>query len=156
VCRLALTETREPARLIEDEVRRTLTSSAFLAKIPVRMSGCPNGCSQHHVAAIGLQGSIRKIGGEHVPHFQVLLGGSVHDGGAVFGQAAAKVPASLAPAVVVRLASLYLKERLAGESAGAYLARDFDRARQAVVDLCLPAVPASEDDLAEQRGDGAA
>jgi sulfite reductase (NADPH) hemoprotein beta-component len=142
--------------LIEDEVRRTLTSSALLAKIPVRMSGCPNGCGQHHVAAIGLQGSIRKIAGEHVPHFQVLLGGSVHDGGAVFGQAAAKVPASLAPAVVARLASLYLEERLAGESAGAYLARDIDRARQAIIDQCQPAGGASEVELAQDRGDGTA
>jgi sulfite reductase (NADPH) hemoprotein beta-component len=156
VCRLAVTETREPARLIEDEVRRTLINSAFLAKIPVRMSGCPNGCSQHHVAAIGLQGSIRKIGGEHVPHFHVLLGGSVHDGGAIFGQAAAKVPAGLAPAVVARLASLYLEERLAGESAGAYLARDFDRARQAIIDQCQPAGSASEVGLAEDRSDGIA
>jgi sulfite reductase beta subunit-like hemoprotein len=68
----------------------------------------------------------------------VLLGGYVHDGGAVFGQPAAKIPASLAPAVVARLASLYLEERLEGESAGAYLAREFDRARQAVAELCQP------------------
>ena len=136
VCRLAVTETREPARLIEAEVRRTLATTGLEARFPVRMSGCPNGCSQHHVAAIGLQGSIRKAGGEPRPHYMVLLGGHVHDCGAVFGQAAATIPASLAPAVVARLASLYLEERLDGESAGAYLAREFDRARQAVAELC--------------------
>ncbi len=138
VCRLAVTETREPARLIEEEVRRTLAPPGLEARLPVRMSGCPNGCSQHHVAAIGLQGSIRKAGGEPTPHYLVLLGGYVHDGGAVFGQAAATIPAGLAPAVVARLASLYLEERLDGESAGAYLAREFDRASQAVAELCQP------------------
>lgn len=138
VCRLAVTETREPARLIEAEVRRTLATRGLEAKLPVHMSGCPNGCSQHHVAAIGLQGSIRKAGGEPTPHYMVLLGGHVHDGGAVFGRAAATIPASLAPAVVARLASLYLEERLDGESAGAYLAREYERARQAVAELCQP------------------
>ncbi len=146
VCRLAVTETREPARLIEEEVRRTLAAPGLEARFPVRMSGCPNGCSQHHVAAIGLQGSIRKAGGEPRPHYMVLLGGHVQDCGAVFGQAAATIPATLAPAVVARLASLYLEERLDGESAGAYLAREFDRARQAVAELCSPqALPGASD-----------
>jgi sulfite reductase beta subunit-like hemoprotein len=139
VCRLAVTETRVTARLIEEEVRRTLSTPGLVARLPVRMSGCPNGCSQHHIAAIGLQGSIRKADGEPTPHYLVLLGGYRHDGGAVFGQAAAKIPTSLAPAVVARLASLYLEQRLDGESAGACLAREFERARQAVAELCQPA-----------------
>jgi sulfite reductase beta subunit-like hemoprotein len=156
VCRLAVTETREPARLIEDEVRRTLATPGLEARFPVRMSGCPNGCSQHHVAAIGLQGSIRRADGEPTPHYLVLLGGYVHEGGAVFGQTAAKIPASLAPAVVARLASLYLEGRLDGEGAGAYLARDFDRARQAITEQCQAGAAASEVDHSEQRGEGAA
>jgi sulfite reductase beta subunit-like hemoprotein len=28
--------------------------------LDIKVSGCPNGCGQHHIAAIGFQGSLRK------------------------------------------------------------------------------------------------
>ena len=29
----------------------------------IKISGCPNGCGQHHIATIGFQGSVRRLGG---------------------------------------------------------------------------------------------
>ena len=29
----------------------------------IKISGCPNGCGQHHIATIGFQGSVRTVGG---------------------------------------------------------------------------------------------
>ena len=34
-------------------------------KIHIKMSGCPNGCSQHHIANIGFYGASIKVGGRH-------------------------------------------------------------------------------------------
>jgi len=96
----------------------------------VHVSGCPNGCSQHHLAAIGLQGSARKLGGRAIPQYFVLVGGGVDDLGASFGKLAGKVPARRVPEAVDRLVALYLSERREGENAGAFFRRAFDRAKE--------------------------
>ena len=87
------------------------------------MSGCPNGCSQHHIAGIGLQGSARKVGGRAVPQYFVLLGGGVDGTGARFGRLAAKIPAHRIPDALERLVALYRSRRAEGESATAFFAR---------------------------------
>ena len=43
----------------------------------IKVSGCPNGCAQHHIATIGLQGGVRKVGGELVPQYHLTIGGGV-------------------------------------------------------------------------------
>jgi sulfite reductase (NADPH) hemoprotein beta-component len=133
-CRLAVTRTRGVARLIEDEVR-TLGPGALAAHLPVHLSGCPNGCSQHHVAAIGLQGSARRMGAGAVPQVFVLLGGGVGDAGASFGKLVGKVPARRAPEAVRRLTELYVSGRKDGERAHEFFARAFDRAKEVIAPL---------------------
>ena len=135
VCRLAVTRTRGVARLVEERVREELDTGALAARLPVHVSGCPNGCSQHHLAAIGLQGSARKLGGRAVPQYFVLVGGGVGGGGAEFGKLAGKVPARRIPEAVARLTALYLAERRPDEEAGPFFARAFDLARQAIAPL---------------------
>ncbi len=132
VCRLAVTQTRTVARLVEGEVRTALGPLALQAELPVHVSGCPNGCSQHHLAAIGLQGSARKLGGRAVPQYSILVGGHPDGSEARFGVPVGKVPSRRIPEAVTRLVSLYLAERRAGEPAGAFFARATDRAREAV------------------------
>ena len=131
VCRLSVTRTRPVARAIEER-SRTLGEPALRSRLPVHVSGCPNGCSQHHLAAIGLQGSARKVGGRFVPQYFVLLGGGVDERGVSFGKLAGKVPARRVPEVVERLVDLYLSERTEGEGAGPFFARALDRAKQVV------------------------
>jgi sulfite reductase beta subunit-like hemoprotein len=133
-CRLAVTNTRGVARLVEAEVRAG-GDAVLRTPLPVHVSGCPNGCSQHHLAAIGLQGSARKLGGRAVPQYFVLVGGGVGEAGATFGRLAGKVPARRAPEAVQRLVALYLAERGPGEAAGAFFTRAFDRAKAAIADL---------------------
>jgi sulfite reductase beta subunit-like hemoprotein len=134
-CRLAVTSTRRLARLVETQVRAGLGEAAVTTALPVHVSGCPNGCSQHHLAAIGLQGSARKLNGRAVPQYFVLVGGGVSEDGARFARLAGKVPARRVPEAVERLARLYLAEREAGEPAGAFFARALDRAKAAIADL---------------------
>jgi sulfite reductase (NADPH) hemoprotein beta-component len=131
-CRLAVTRTRGIARLVEEHVRATLGEAATGTVLPVNVSGCPNGCSQHHLAAIGLQGSARKLGADALPQYFVLLGGGATDGQARFGRIAAKIPVRRVPDAIRALVSLYLAERLPGESAGPFFARSFERAKAAI------------------------
>ncbi len=127
-CRTAVTRTRTLARLAGDRVRARLGAAALAAPLPVHVSGCPHGCSQHHVAAIGLQGSARKLGGRAVPQYFVLLGGGSGPNGARFGKLAAKIPARRIPEALELLTALYLAERAPGEEAGAFFARAHGRA----------------------------
>jgi sulfite reductase (NADPH) hemoprotein beta-component len=132
VCRTAVTRTRGVARMIEERVRSHLGPRALRTALPVHISGCPNGCGQHHTAAIGLQGSARKVGGRAVPQYFVLVGGGAAEGGAAFARLAGKVPARRVAEAIERLVALYLAERHDGEEASVFFARALDRAKEVV------------------------
>ncbi len=122
-CKLAVTASRGLGRLLEQHLRARPDLVAAARDLQIKVSGCPNGCSQHHVAGIGLQGSARKVGGRSVPQYFVLLGGGVDDAGARFGRLAAKIPAHRVPEALDRLIALYRARRTDGESATAFFAR---------------------------------
>ncbi len=73
-CKLAVTQSRGLARLVRDSFTDGRGRSAA-DDVKIKISGCPNGCGQHHVAGIGFQGSIRKVGDRAVPQYFVMLGG---------------------------------------------------------------------------------
>jgi sulfite reductase (NADPH) hemoprotein beta-component len=120
----------------------------------IKISGCPNGCGQHHIATIGFQGSVRRIGGRAVPQYFVMVGGGTEHGGASFGRLAAKIPARRIPVVVDRLIEMYAREKNEGESATSFFGRvSVERVRLALADLerltAADAVPDDFVDLAE-------
>ena len=41
----------------------------------IKMSGCPNGCSQHHIANIGFYGASIKVGEHTIPAYIPHVGG---------------------------------------------------------------------------------
>ena len=106
-CRLAVTQSRGLGRLLEDHLRARPDLIAAADGARIKISGCPNGCGQHHIATIGFQGSVRRLGSRAVPQYFVMVGGGAHDRGATFGRLAAKIPARRIPEVVERLIDLY-------------------------------------------------
>ena len=115
-CRLAVTQSRGLGRVLTDaiEARPDLATSAATATI--KISGCPNGCGQHHIATLGFQGSVRKVDGRAVPQYFVMVGGTATAGGATFARLAAKVPARRVSAAVERLLEWYQRDRVGDES----------------------------------------
>ena len=93
------------------------------ADLSIKISGCPNGCGQHHIAGLGFQGSVRKLEGRAVPQYFVMVGGGVTDGRAHFARIAAKVPARRTGEALERLVGLYRSEAGEGESAKAFFQR---------------------------------
>jgi sulfite reductase (NADPH) hemoprotein beta-component len=155
-CKLAVTQSRGLGRLLEDHLRAHPELVERAPGLDLKVSGCPNGCGQHHVAAIGFQGSARKVGGAAVPQYFVLVGGALGPDGARFGRLAAKVPARRVPEALGRLVALYRAQRRDGEDAPAFFARvDPARARAALEDLAeLGPEALSSDDLVDlgERG----
>jgi sulfite reductase (NADPH) hemoprotein beta-component len=122
-CRLAVTQSRGLARGLSETLEGRADLSSLAADATIKVSGCPNGCGQHHVATLGLQGSVRKVGTRAVPQYFVMVGGRVSSEGAAFARLAAKVPARRMSAAVVRLLEWYRDTRLEGESASAFFGR---------------------------------
>ena len=67
-------------------------------RIHIKMSGCPNGCSQHHIANIGFYGASIKVGEHTIPAYIAHIGGSYEGGDVRFGDAAEEPPAGQARA----------------------------------------------------------
>jgi sulfite reductase beta subunit-like hemoprotein len=135
-CRLAVTQSRGLGRLLEDHLRARPDLIAAADGARIKISGCPNGCGQHHVATIGFQGSVRRVGSRAVPQYFVMVGGGAHENGAAFGRLAAKIPARRIPETVERLIGLYAREKREDESAVAFFQRvDLEVVKTTLADL---------------------
>ena len=153
-CRLAVTQSRGLGRLLEDHLRARPDLIAAADGARIKISGCPNGCGQHHIATIGFQGSVRRVGSRAVPQYFVMVGGGTNAEAATFAKTAAKIPARRVPEALERLIALYQRERADGELAPAFFQRiELSRVARELGDLerLTPddAVPLDFVDLAE-------
>jgi sulfite reductase beta subunit-like hemoprotein len=105
------------------------------------MSGCPNGCSQHHIANIGFYGASLKVGGRQMPAYIPHIGGNYVGGEIVFGtRLKSRLPAKRVPEAVERWIRLYEAERTDGEEFNDFAERiGAGRFEETVKELTLPA-----------------
>ncbi len=123
-CKLGISSSRGMARELQ---RRLLAAVDDLPedvrKLKIKVSGCPNSCSQHHIADLGFYGGSRKVGGYTVPHFNVVLGGQWTENAGSYGLAICAVPSKRIPDVVDRITGKFAAEHTKGESFQAYIKR---------------------------------
>jgi sulfite reductase (NADPH) hemoprotein beta-component len=156
-CRLAVTQSRGLGRTLTEHLSARPDMVDLVPSGDIKISGCPNGCGQHHVASIGFQGSVRKLAGRAVPQYFVLVGGGCSDEGvAHFGKVVSKVPVHRLTEAVDRLLALYKDGRLPDEDLGAFFRRvPPASATEALKDLAqlLPNETTEEDfiDLGENQ-----
>ena len=135
-CKLAVTQSRGLGRLVEEHVRANPRIIELAPSLDVKVSGCPNGCGQHHIAAVGFQGSLRKVDGRPAPQYFVMVGGGVSVDGATFGRLVSKIPARRGGVALERLAELYAKDHKPGETAATYFNRvDLVKVKTLLADL---------------------
>ena len=156
-CKLAVTQSRGLGKFLGDHLRERPDLVAAAPDLQIKISGCPNGCGRNHIAGLGFQGSVRKLGGKAVPQYFVTVGGGPEANGGDgvrFGRLAAKIPARRMTEALERLITLYGDERKPGESATSFFMRvDLDRVKQTLADLekmtLADAIPEDFVDLAE-------
>jgi sulfite reductase (NADPH) hemoprotein beta-component len=122
-CRLAVTQSRGLGRLFTEHLS---ARPDIVDTVPgtIKISGCPNGCGQHHIGSIGFQGSVRKLAGRAVPQYFVLVGGGCsNEGTAHFGKVVSKVPVHRLTDALDRLLTLYENQRQGDEELGAFFRR---------------------------------
>lgn len=72
-------------------------SLANLSETVIRISGCPNSCGHHSIAAIGFQGKAKRVNGRLMPCYDVLVGAKTVEGDAHLAERIGTVPAKEIP-----------------------------------------------------------
>jgi sulfite reductase (ferredoxin) len=120
-CKLAITETKGFTRWLVDELEGRLPQ--FDQQLRLNVTGCPNGCGQHWIADIGLEGKKIKHEGKLTDAYYFCLGGAVGQHAAVSRPVGYRTPAVLVPEAIERLLRQYLARRRADENLRAWFGR---------------------------------
>jgi sulfite reductase (ferredoxin) len=123
-CKLAITETKSFTRWIVDELEERLPG--FDQQLKLNVTGCPNGCGQHWVADIGIEGKKIKHEGKLIDAYYFCLGGAVGQHAAVARPVGYRCPATLVPEAIERLLRQYLAGRNPSENLRAWFSRHSD------------------------------
>jgi sulfite reductase beta subunit-like hemoprotein len=123
-CKLGITSSMGLNQAIKDRVVQMEIDDELTRRIHIKMSGCPNGCGQHHIANIGFYGASIKVGEHTVPAYIPHIGGAYEGGDVRYGQRLkARLPAKRVPEAVERWVRFYESERHPGEEFNAFVER---------------------------------
>ena len=139
-CKLGITSSMGLNRALSERIAEMAIDDPLTARIHVKMSGCPNGCGQHHVANIGFYGAAIKVGERSVPAYIPHLAGNYEGGSVVMGhRLKARLPAKRVPEAVERWVRHYERTRSEGEEFNAFVDRvGTGQFEELVRDLALP------------------
>ncbi|GAC1388029.1 MAG: nitrite/sulfite reductase [Marmoricola sp.] len=123
-CKLGITSSMGLNQAIQDRLTQMQLTDELTRRIHIKMSGCPNGCGQHHVANIGFYGASIKVGQHTIPAYIPHVGGAYEGGDVVLGhRLKSRLPAKRVPEAVERWVRYYESEREAGEAFNAFVER---------------------------------
>jgi sulfite reductase (ferredoxin) len=135
-CNLGITSSKGLARSLNKMFASGNGKYQDVKDLTIKISGCPNSCGQHHVAALGFHGAVGTLHGHQVPHAQMFIGGGMQDEVCQIARPVMKLPAKNIPLAVERVIELYRKERQNGERIVTYLRRlDKNYLRETLSDL---------------------
>ncbi len=141
-CKLGITSSMGLNLAIRERLAEMQVTDPLTRQLHIKMSGCPNGCSQHHIANIGFYGASIKVGEHTLPAYIPHIGGQF---GAPTGEIAygarlkLRLAAKRVPDAVERWVRFYEAEREEGEVFNAFAARVGTTAfEDQVRDLAMP------------------
>ncbi len=140
-CKMGITSSMGLNKAVQERLENLNITDPLTRQIHIKMSGCPNGCSQHHIANIGFYGASLKVGGRTMPAYVPHLGGKYVDGEVIFGKRLkSRLPSRRVPDAVERWIRLYEADRNEGEIFNDFVDRVGTATMEAEVkDLTLPA-----------------
>ena len=139
-CKLGITSSMGLNRAVMERVEAMDIQDPLTKRVHIKMSGCPNGCSQHHIANIGFYGASIKVGDKTIPAYIAHLGGQYEGGEVVYGhRLKARIPAKRVPDAIERWLRHYQENRDDGEEFNDFVERaGTDEFEELVSDLKLP------------------
>jgi sulfite reductase beta subunit-like hemoprotein len=139
-CKLGITSSMGLNEAVQQRVEAMNITDELTRKLNIKISGCPNGCGQHHVASIGFTGASIKVGEHTIPAYIPLVGGVFEGGDVEFGtRLKLRLPSKRVPEAIERWIKQYEADREDGEEWNEYLARIGTAELEAQVkDLSMP------------------
>jgi sulfite reductase beta subunit-like hemoprotein len=123
-CKLGITSSMGLSAAIQERVEAMDIDDPLTKQIHIKLSGCPNGCGQHHLGTIGFYGASMKVGDRQIPAYIAHVGGRYEGGELAYGQRVkVRLPARRVPEAVERWIRLYESEREEGEPFNAFADR---------------------------------
>jgi sulfite reductase beta subunit-like hemoprotein len=125
---------------VQQRIEEMQITDELTRQIHIKMSGCPNGCAQHHVADIGFYGASIKVGEHTIPAYIPHVGGIYEGAPVAFGQRLKlRLPAKRVPEAVDRWLRHYERDRNEGEDWKAFVGRvGTGELEKVVKDLSMP------------------
>ena len=139
-CKLGITSSMGLNEAVQERLEQMQVSDPLARQIHIKMSGCPNGCAQHHVADIGFYGASIKVGEHTIPAYIPHVGGVYEGDDVAFGERLKlRLPAKRVPEAIERWVRHYESRHSAGERFGAFAKRVGTAELEGVVkDLSMP------------------
>jgi sulfite reductase (ferredoxin) len=139
-CKLGITSSMGLNAAVQERIEAMAIDDERTRAIHIKMSGCPNGCSQHHIANIGFYGASMKVGEHTIPAYIAHIGGTYEHGEVAYGERLkVRLPAKRVPDAVERWIRLYEDGREDDEEFNAWAKRVGRAAfEDAVRDLAMP------------------
>jgi sulfite reductase (ferredoxin) len=139
-CKLGITSSMGLNEAVEERLESMAIDDPLAKRIHIKMSGCPNGCSQHHIANIGFYGASIKVGDKQMPAYVAHIGGQYEGGAVAMGKRLkVRLPAKRVPEAVERWVRLYQEKREGDEEFNAFVERVGEKEfEDAVRELALP------------------
>jgi sulfite reductase beta subunit-like hemoprotein len=123
-CKLGITSSMGLNAAVKERVDSLAIEDPLAKRIHIKMSGCPNGCSQHHIANIGFYGASIKVGEHTIPAYVAHIGGQYEGGAVKYGtRLKVRLPAKRVPEAVERWIRSYLDGRKENEEFNAFADR---------------------------------
>ena len=139
-CKLGITSSMGLNHAVRERVEAMDITDPLTRQVHIKMSGCPNGCSQHHIANIGFYGASIKVGEHTIPAYVAHIGGNYEGGEVLYGtRLKVRLAAKRVPEAVERWLRMYEAEREQGEAFNAFAERVGSvRFEDEVRELALP------------------
>jgi sulfite reductase beta subunit-like hemoprotein len=123
-CKLGITSSMGLNAAVRARIDEMQVTDPLTRRVHIKMSGCPNGCSQHHIANIGFYGASIKVGEHTIPAYVAHIGGNYEGGEVVYGtRLKVRLAAKRVPDAVERWLRMYESEREEGEEFNAFAER---------------------------------
>ena len=111
-CKLGITSSMGLNAALQQRLEEMQITDPLTRAIHIKMSGCPNGCSQHHIANIGFYGASIKVGEHTIPAYVAHIAGNFEGGEIVYGtRLKVRLPAKRIPDAVERWLRWYEADR---------------------------------------------
>ena len=139
-CKLGITSSMGLNAAVQQRLEQMQITDPLTRAVHIKMSGCPNGCSQHHIANIGFYGASIKVGERTVPAYVAHVAGNFDGGEIIYGQRLkVRLAAKRVPEAIERWLRWYEAEREEGEIFNVFAARVGTTAfENKVRDLAMP------------------